>query len=467
MTAQSPIAAEGLVSVPHVVNGVLVEGNTLSYRSRDLGIEFTTPALDLGALAPSRGRPGPAFDTPLTEIVDFLEATGKRIDADSNPHMRECVDRAALTNVLPRRVLENLVRDAKAYLTRDNLMRIVEANFDPALLDGWVPQRDPFGNTSAVRAFPPRLIHVLAGNSPLAAAASIAQGALVKAVNLFKMPSNDPFTAVAILRTMADVDPMHPVLRSMSAVYWRGGDASVEGTLYRPHYFDKIVAWGGGDAINNVIKYLGPGLQLVSFDPKTSISLIGPEGFSDNVIDDVAERAAKDVGLFDQEACSASRFIFAEGPVEAIDRFCSKLAEKLAVDRDYSSAAGAPPPVELRDEVEVLRMVGGAYRVWGRPDGTGLVIRSAEPVEFHPVNKTVNVIAVGALSDAFAHTNVATQTVGIYPPELSAALRDGLASRGAQRVVALGSAGEYCSGSPHDAMFPLHRFVHWMVDEAV
>ena len=62
----------------------------------------------------------------------------------------------------------------------------------------------------------------------------------------------------------------------MSAVYWRGGDERIERMLYRPQYFDKIVAWGGGDAINNVIKYLGPGFQLVSFDPKTSISMIGP-----------------------------------------------------------------------------------------------------------------------------------------------------------------------------------------------
>ena len=62
---------------------------------------------------------------------------------------------------------------------------------------------------------------------------------------------------------------------SAKAVYWRGGDASVEQVLYRPQYFDKIVAWGGGDAINNVIQYLGPGFQLVSFDPKTSISMVG------------------------------------------------------------------------------------------------------------------------------------------------------------------------------------------------
>jgi hypothetical protein len=464
--AASAAATGELVAAAHVVNGVIVEGDVLRYRSRDLGIEFTTPALDLGALAPPRAVAGPAFDVKLADIVDFLDAVGRRMDVEQNVHMRDCVDRLARTNVLPRRILEKLVGDARLYLTRANLMRIVEASFDPALLDGWVPQIDPFGNTSAVRAFPPRLVHVLAGNSPLAAAASIAQGALVKAVNLFKMPSNDPFTAVAILRTMADVDPGHPVLRSMSAVYWRGGDETVERTLYRPHYFDKIVAWGGGDAINNVIRYLGPGLQLVSFDPKTSISMIGPEGFADAVIDEVADRAAQDVGLFNQEACSASRFIFAEGPVEAIDRFCGKLADRLAVDRDYTSAVAAPPPIELRDEVEVLRMIAGPYDVWGRSDGSGLVIRSSEPVEFHPVGKTVNVVSVASLEEAVAHANVATQTVGVYPSGRGAALRDALASAGAQRVVALGAAGQYCSGSPHDAMYPLHRFVHWMVDEA-
>ena len=78
---------------------------------------------------------------------------------------------------------------------------------------------------------------------------------------------------------MRDLDPDHPVVKSMSAVYWRGGDERIENTIYRPQYFDKIVAWGGGDAIKNVMKYVGPGIQLISFDPKTSISMIGPEGF--------------------------------------------------------------------------------------------------------------------------------------------------------------------------------------------
>ena len=51
--------------------------------------------------------------------------------------------------------------------------------------------------------------------------------------------------------------------KSMSAVYWRGGDDMIERTLYRPQYFDKIVAWGGGDAgfLNPFAKQRGPELK--------------------------------------------------------------------------------------------------------------------------------------------------------------------------------------------------------------
>ncbi len=104
-------------------------------------------------------------------------------------------------------------------------------------------------------------------------------------------------------------------------------------------------------------------------------------------------------------------------------------------------------------------------RVWGRPDGRGLVILSEEPVDFHPSNKTANVVHVRSLEDAVRYVNVATQTIGIYPRERRKALRDRLASAGAQRVVELGRNGKPLMGAPHDAMYPLQRFVHWMSDE--
>ena len=57
----------------------------------------------------------------------------------------------------------------------------------------------PHGTVSKVRAFPPRLVHILAGNTPAVAATTITRGALTKGVHLLKLPANDLFTASAIL----------------------------------------------------------------------------------------------------------------------------------------------------------------------------------------------------------------------------------------------------------------------------
>ena len=370
------------------------------------------------------------------------------------------------THILPREVVANQAMYAATYLDRHKLMAEVEQNFpDPAALDGWVPKQDFTGRKSFVRAFAPRLIHVLPGNSPGVAVKSVAQGAMVKAINLFKMSSSDPFTMVAILRIMADIDPQHPIVKSMSAVYWRGGDDSVERILYRPQYFDKIVAWGGGDAIGNVIRYLGPGFQLISFDPKTSISMVGREAFADAAtLDRVADLASMDVMTLNQEACVASRFLYVEGSEAEADRFSAALHTNIA-RRAAESGDVRPLDMDLKEQVETLRMMDDDYGVWGRTDGKGLVIRSDEPVDFHPINKTANVVRVDRLDDAVKWVNVATQTVGFYPFERMADYRDRLASAGAQRVVHLGEAGPSTIGNPHDAMYPLHRFVHWMVHE--
>jgi Acyl-CoA reductase (LuxC) len=458
--------SQEVVSAPFFLRGELLEGADVTQRSRDLGVTFATPKLPFDRLIPPRTQVPPLLNVPLTDIIDFLVQTGERIRDPKNVFMRECIDRMCSTHILPREVVANQAMYAATYLDRRKLMAEVEQNFpDPRALDEWVPKSDFTGRKSFVRAFAPRLIHVLPGNSPGVAVKSVAQGAMVKAVNLFKMSSSDPFTMVAILRIMAELDPHHPIVKSMSAAYWRGGDDAVERVLYRPQYFDKIVAWGGGDAINNVVKYLGPGFQLISFDPKTSISMIGREAFaSDEILTEVAELASADVMTLNQEACVASRFQFVEGSQDQVDRFCAKLHTAIAA-RAAASGDVRPLAMDMKEEVEALMMMDDEYGVWGKTDGKGLVIRSEEPVDFHPINKTANVVRVDSLDDAVKWVNVATQTCGFYPYDRMADYRDRLASGGAQRVVRLGEAGPSTIGNPHDAMYALHRFVHWMVHE--
>lgn len=459
-------AAQAVVSAPFFLRGEVIEGRDITHRSRDLGVTFATAQIPLDKAVPPRSEVPPLLNVPLAEIIDFLVETGQKLLAPDNPYMQQCFDRMAATHILPRSVVETVTKHAVGYLDRRHLMAEVAQNFpDPRALDAWIPKRDFTGRKSFVRAFAPRLIHVLPGNSPGVAIKSLAQGAMVKAINLFKMSSADPFTTVAILRTMAAIEPEHPIVKSMSAVYWRGGDDSIERVLYRPQYFDKIVAWGGGDAIHSVIKYLGPGFQLVSFDPKTSISMVGKEALVDPAtLDRVADLASADVMALNQEACVASRFLFVEGVQEDVDRFCERLHEHIAA-RAAASGDFRPLDVDLREQVEALMLLDDEYGTWGNADGRGLVIRSDEPVDFHPINKIANVVRVDRLDDAVKWINVATQTVGFYPFDRIADYRDRLASGGAQRIVHLGEAGPSTVGNPHDAMYPMHRFVHWMAHE--
>ncbi|MFI7667702.1 acyl-CoA reductase [Nocardia sp. NPDC049526] len=457
---------EAVAAAPFFLRGELLEGDDVTHRSRDLGVTFATPNIPMDRAVHPRSEVPPLLNVPLAEIIDFLVETGRRLRAPENPFVRDCIDRMSATHVLPRAVLQAQVMGAAAYLDKRLLETVVEQNFpNPRALDEWIPKRDFTGRQSFVRAFAPRLIHVLPGNSPGVAVKSIAHGALVKAVNLFKMSSSDPFTTVAILRTMADIDPDHAIVRSMSALYWRGGDDAVERVLYRPQYFDKIVAWGGGDAIDNVIKYLGPGFQLVSFDPKTSISMVGREAFaSEKALDLAAELAAADVMVLNQEACVASRFVYVEADQADADRFCARLHARI-VDKAAESGDTRPLDIDMREQIDTLIMLDDEFQVWGRTDGKGLVIRSDEPVDFHPINKTANVVRVDSLDAAMKYVNVATQTVGFFPFDRMADYRDRLASGGAQRIVRLGEAGPSTIGNPHDAMYPLHRFVHWMAHE--
>jgi hypothetical protein len=163
-------------------------------------------------------------------------------------------------------------------------------------------------------------------------------------------------------------------------------------------------------------------------------------------------------------ACVASRFIFVEADHHDADRFCERLHARI-VERAAASGDARPLEEDLRDQIDMLMMLDDEFRVWGKTDGKGLVIRSDEPVDFHPINKTANVVRVDSLDDAAKYVNVATQTVGFYPFERMGDYRDRLASGGAQRVVRLGQAGPSTIGNPHDAMYPLHRFVHWMTHE--
>ena len=448
-------------TVPHVIKGEIIEGSAQDYG------RFATPALDLDALVWPRDLPPPAADVPVAEILDILEALGGWLDRDPEGAVERAMIASAGTNPLERGVLERSYRTLSRVFDRQSLLFQVEQELGGIdVLDGWREVETPSGRRARIRAFPPRLVHIVAGNAPGVTAMTVTRGALTKGVHLLKLPSNDLYTASAVLRGLSAVAPGHPVARSFSAAYWRGGDRTVESMLFRPQFFDKLVAWGGESTIRSAKDYIGPGFELVAFDPKTSISMIGREVHVDGTTrSEVADAAAADATVMDQQACVSSRFQFVEGTVEQVDAYCEALLARMGIERPVTSACSTPPAGAIRDEIEALGMLEPDYRVFGGFDGRGIVIRSDEPVDFHPDGRVVNVVRVEVLDDAIRHANVATQTVGIYPDARRVALRDRLAAQGVQRITRIGSAGMVEAGLPHDGFLPLQRFVRWVNDE--
>jgi hypothetical protein len=461
----NPVITSGATAVPHVIKGQTIEGMAENYGPA--AAAFATPKLNLDELIWPRALPGPAFDVPVAEIMDLLVATGERLTRDPDGLLAQACEQMKRTSPLDPGVLERDYARLGALFHRGGMQAQINNELGgPAVLDGWKEVNCGSGRPARVRAFPPRLVHILAGNAPGVAAISIIRGALTKGVHLLKLPSNDLFTATSILRAMAKVAPSHPVVGSFSAVYWRGGDEMVESRLLRPQFFDKLVAWGGESALRSAKKYIGPGFELVAFDPKTSISLIGHEAFaSEETLAEVARFAGDDATPYNQGACVSSRIQFVEGSTEEADRYCALLHAQLGVERPTCAVVGQPVTGELREQIEVLAGLEPEYRVWGKFDGRGIVIRSEEPVEFYPDRKVVNVVPVQSLAEAVKFANVATQTVGVYPPERKREVRNALASAGVQRVVSLGHALGPAAGLPHDGFYPLHRFVRWVNDE--
>jgi hypothetical protein len=467
------------IVAPAFVRGRIVSDKLVSFGGRGGTASFDTP--DPQSLLPSLPLRDPAalsdvHELPFDEIVSYLDELGRRLGLADNEHLQEALELSEQWADLTAPLMRASFAQLPALFEANAVREIAETTIGTPYLEGWVAQRMSDGRTVSVRAMGARTVHIVAGNSPLISALSIVRNAIVRSDAIIKTPSNDPLTALAIARTMADMDPDHPITRHISVAYWKGGDTAVEEVLYRPLNVEKIVAWGGLASVTHVKRYVQPGLELISLDPKRSATIIGPEAFeSEATLRDVARRAATDIGALNQLGCVNARVIYVASGLddEGIGR-ANELGEAI-----YAELQRLPTAVstkakwfdpELRASIDALRSSPDWYRVYGGNDGEGALIVSQldEPVDFHRSlsGRVANLVPVDDPADAMPAMNAYTQTVGIYPESLKTSLRDRLPLHGAQRLVSLGYAAHPHFAPPQDAIEPVRRMAKWIVDES-
>ncbi|OBA70333.1 hypothetical protein A5641_13510 [Mycobacterium sp. 1554424.7] len=484
MTITAPEAT--VLDIPIIIRGRIIEpgDDAIEFGGR-VGARFRAPDpkkyADQLALADASALRD-LHDTPIDDIIDFLAQLGKRLTLE-NPLMQTAFRLALEAGDMTEPVLRPIYDEFPRLFDRDRLSGQIDKGVGKAYLDGWVDKGRPGQSTIRVRAIGTRQLHIIAGNVPITAGITVIRAALTKGDCLIKTPSNDPYTAAAIVRAMIELDPDHPVTKHFAVAYWKGGDEEVERRVIRPSRIEKLTAWGGMASMTHIQKYLVPGIELIAMNPKLSISVVGHEALEDTTaMQHAAVGVARMAGYFNQTACSSTRIVYVECDetdenLARLERFGQAIHSAFFLLPPYESTVPKRPDNELQEEMSALALDDEFYRIIGDAASAGVVIsRTAdEPVEFADRlnNRVVNLVPVPDITKVAHWVSEETQTVGIYPERLRLQLREELALHGVQRLMPLGEMftmatvePEQTYGLPHDGIEPDRRSVRWVIDQS-
>jgi hypothetical protein len=467
------------IVAPAVIRGQIITDNLVSFGGRGGDMEFLSPDPDtiidrLPLRNPAQMRK--LYTLTIDEIIDYLVELGASLDLARNAHMQEALEHSYAATDLTPPILRWQYSLIQQYFSREMIRGFIDVPIGIPFVEGWQPVTLADGRTASIRAMGARCLHITAGNSPMTALISLARNALTRSDAIIKSPSNDPFTALAVARTMIDMAPDHPVTQHFSVAYWKGGSAAFEEKLYQPRNIEKIIAWGGFASVKHVTRYIQPGLELISLDPKRSITIIGKDTFADDAtMRDAALRAATDIGASNQTGCSSARVVLVEsGSDDAgfarLRRFGEMVYAEMMALPGHLSTKPKTFDAELRADIDGLRSTPDFYEVIGGRDDEGAIILSRldDVVDFYPSlsGRVANFVPLDDISEVTRFITSYTQTVGIYPEALKLKLRDELPLYGAQRIVTLGYAMTANPALPQDAIEPMRRMVKWIVDES-
>jgi hypothetical protein len=461
-----------------IIRGQVITDNLIEVGGRGGDLSFLTPDASKYIDQLPLGNPAKLADLyrlSFDDILDYAVELGARLDLDKNQYLQEACELSFLTAPTTPTIVKGSYMGLKHLLSREFITEMAESTVGIKYLEGWVPQTLLDGTELEVRCFGARTLHIVAGNAVSLSLWTIIRNMVLRSDAIIKAPSNDPFTALAIARTMVDMAPDHPLTKHLSVAYWKGGDEAFEQRLYQPQNLEKIVAWGGFASMKHVTKYIQPGLELISLDPKRSASIIGQEAFyNEENMREAAVRLAADIGAINQKGCVCARVVYVqsgtdEQGLERLNTFGQYVYEAMLGLPNTLSTAPKRYDQGLKAHVDALRLDDEWYKVIGGKEGEGAIICSQlpEPVSFAASldDRTANLVPVDDLSEMMAAVDAYTQTVGVYPESIKDQLKDVLPLYGAQRIVSLGYAAAKKFAAPQDSIEPMRRMGKWISNQ--
>lgn len=201
---------------------------------------------------------------------------------------------------------------------------------------------------------------------------------VIKSANLVKASSMEPLLPVLFAESIAEADP--ELAQGLAVVWWRGGDQAIEQAAFSQS--DWVIASGSDETIKGIQQRVTT--RFIGYGHRLSFGLIGKEALKN--AEAVAQRAALDTAMYDQQGCLSPHLFYIEtgGAVPPRDfaRLLADAMETLSIKlpRGKISTGAASTLRQLKDLSEMRETAGDEVAVfYGRKDLDWLVIYEADP----------------------------------------------------------------------------------------
>lgn len=387
--------------------------------------------------------------TPLPALVELLHVFGRNIMRDP--------DLIALPGA--------------AYIalwtSREHLSRLVGLNYQGISFHYYTKAKTGYELCLEPRGI---IAHFVAGNIPHLTFFSLVLGLLSKNTSVVKIPAEHRRYMLALLRAFAATDITYEkrryrgrdILKSIAVVSFSSRDAETSKAFSL--LADARIVWGGAEAVESI-----NGLpqkahaDTIVFGPKYSFGVFDKTCIEGRDFPKILARAAQDIVLFDQMACSSPHVYFFERSSTPL----KEIAEQL-----QTALKALPPSLRRKDTPPEMaaRIINERARYMLDPKFDILAPETLEWTIFINKNRTLEeplqggcifLKEVPSLDTVVPLITRKVQAIGIgiRDKKKCEAFAELAAYRGVDRIVPHGSLHDFTL--PWDGMLALSRLVRF------
>tara|TARA_Y100001970_G_scaffold159011_1_gene194496 strand:+ start:10717 stop:13194 length:2478 start_codon:yes stop_codon:yes gene_type:complete len=312
--------------------------------------------------------------------------------------------------------------------------------------------------------------HWLAGNVQVLGMFALIQSILTKNVNLLKVSSKDDGVFTSLLKVFEGISYCTPsgyfitgddLLKTIGIVYFSKENHN-PGRLMSEKSNIRV-AWGGRDAVENVIKYPSNfDTEDIIFGPKVSFSTISKEVLiSERKAKKLARKVAVDSSVFDQTGCASPHNLFIERDgVISPKEFCNFISEGMK-----KTSVQIPKSPDSKEQISAIHSIRGLYdfkgEVWCSEDSTWTVLYSDDKNLNPPVySRVIMVHPVDHIDETLEFIDDNIQSIGLASTGSKALnFAEKAVEKGIMRCPEIGRMLNF--ESPWDGIFLMDRMVRW------